>query len=243
MKTYATILKEIKKNRETIKNKTDLMLKLDYSEERHQAAQNDGIYNNETWKEYHEKAASNKEAIKKLSEEIYILEIKERILKANSRVALINEATPVILEACKKYDGKPYGEKTEKKILHEVREKGYSFYFEGYENYRIVIYTLNNEGYRDHTSHEATAAATDGAGHYTRFLSAENKLLINNATIEPYNDKYTENPTKEAKRIAKAIQAFSKATKDIEAQRRELCDMLPQGIKSPEYIPEYYISF
>ena len=39
------------------------------------------------------------------------------------------------------------------------------------------------------------------------------------------------------------IKAYEEATKAIETQRRALCDILPDGIHSPEYIKEYTVRF
>lgn len=49
------------------------------------------------------------------------LEITRKILKNNAKVALFNEVLPVALEILKKYEGKPYGEKTREKIAAEVK--------------------------------------------------------------------------------------------------------------------------
>ena len=74
-------------------------------------------------------------------------------------------------------------------------------------------------------------------------LTEDNKLDIHAGIIKPWKDKYTENPTKEAAKIAKMIKSYSEATKALEEQRRVLCNTLPDGIKEPEYIKEYYIRF
>lgn len=242
MKTLKEIREEIKRNREEIQHMTAEVLRLDYTEERRQAAQGNGIFNNQTWKEYSEAAKANAGRIAELSNKIYIAEVATRILQANARAALINEATPVILKACEKYNGKPYGEKTRDKIREEVRAAGYSFYFEGYEDYRIIVYELNKEGYKTPAMTEATATANDEAGHLDRFITKENKLNIANVIIKPA-DTYTENPTKAAAEVAKAINKYSEATKALESQRRELCKILPEGIKNPEWIREYNVTF
>ena len=244
MKGLKEIEKQLAKNRADIERMTAAIMKLDFTEERRAAAQGSGVLNNKTWKDYNEaaKAKANADKIAELSNKLYIAEVETRILRANARVALIAEATPVILKACEKYNGKPYGEKTAEKISAEVRAAGYGFYFEGYENHRIVIYTLTKEGYKSHAD-EATAAAYDAAEHCSSFFTKDNKLNIANVIIKPYSDIYTENPTKAAAKIAQAIRKYSNATKELEKQRRELCDILPDGIKPPEYIHEYYVRF
>lgn len=243
MKTLKEINEQREKNLAEIKSMTAEIMKLDYTEERRAAAQGNGIFNNQTWKEYHEAAKANAARIAELSNKIFIAEIKQRILQENARCALIAEATPVILKACEKYNGKPYGDKTRDKIREEVRAAGYSFYFEGYKNSRMAIYELNTKGFKTPAETEATAAAYDEAGHIASFTTEENKLNIANVIIKPHADKYTENPTKAAAEVAKAIKKYSEATKALESQRSALCAILPNGIKEPEWIKEYYIRF
>lgn len=242
MKQYKNILNQIKKTRESITEKTNKIMQLDFKEERKQAAQNGGYFNNKGYKELYEAAQANAGEISKLSNDIYTLEIETRILRANARTALLNEAIPVILKACEPYNGKPYGEKTKEKIREEVKKAGYSFYFDGYKESRIVVYTLDDNGYKTHAD-EATGAAYDEAGHIIQFLTDDNRLNISNVIIKPYSDKYTENPKQGARKVAKAIKAYEEATKAIETQRRALCDILPDGIHSPEYIKEYTVRF
>lgn len=55
------------------------------------------------------------------SENIKNLKITMEILKNNAKVALFNDVLPVALEILKKYNGKPYGEKTREKIAEEVK--------------------------------------------------------------------------------------------------------------------------
>lgn len=67
--------------------------------------------------------------------------LKVKYLKNNSKVAIFNEVMPVALEVLKKYNGKPYGEKTALKIRNEIIEKcGFRFYI--YEN-KYNIYGVN----------------------------------------------------------------------------------------------------
>ena len=74
-----------------------------------------------------------------LKDEDYSLKIK--YLKNNAKVAIFNEVMPVALEVLKKYNGKPYGEKTALKIRNEIIEKcGFRFYI--YEN-KYNIYGIN----------------------------------------------------------------------------------------------------
>lgn len=241
MKQYKNILEEIRKAGEAIETMTAEIMKLDYTEERRQAAQNGGYFNNKGYKELYNAAQANAGKISELSQAIYNKEIERKILRANARAALLAEAVPVILKACEKYNGKSYGEKTAEKIREEVKKAGYGFYFEGYKKSRLTVYTLNEEGYRTHAD-EATGAAYDEAGHIADFLTDDNKLNIASVIIKPV-DKYTEDTATAAAQTADAIRAYSEAVENLEKQRRELCDMLPAGLPNPEYIKSFYIRF
>lgn len=49
--------------------------------------------------------------------------IKVALMRNNARIALFHEALPVVLEVLKKYEGKPFGEKTRGKVFTEIWEK------------------------------------------------------------------------------------------------------------------------
>jgi len=244
MKKYKDILKEINKNRETKKAKELEVERLEYKWERRRAAEH-GRFNNEEWHKYYELAQANEDTIKELYHDIYILEIKARILKANARAALLAESLPIIKKAFEPYAGKPYGEKTAEKIREEVHRAGYGFYFEGQDDYRIVVYTLNEDGYKSFADESETkGTANDENGHIMSFITSDNKINVLNVYQVKPRDNYSENPTKDAHRIDKAIKAYNKATKEIESQRRDLCDLLPDGIPRPDtYIREYQVIF
>lgn len=241
MKSFKTIKQEIKKNFSNIEAMQAEIKKLDFSEEKHEAAQR-CRFNSPELSALYEKARQNAGKIAELSNKIFVAEVKTRILQANARAALLNEALPVIIEACKPYAGKPYGEKTAAKIKDEVKKAGFGFYFDGYHNNRINIYTLTNEGYRGWD--ETTGAGRDENGQTAYFLTEDNKININSVfSIVPFADKYEENPGKAAATVAKALKNYMKATKALEKQRAELIHMMPAGIPEPDYIKEYYIHF
>lgn len=249
MKAYKSIIKDIKKNFETIEAMKADIARLDYKAEKAAAVDDIRIgtpanpENVAAYKDFCEKARQNAPEIEKIKSKIFIAEVKTRILKANARAALLNEALPVIIEACKPYEGKPYGEKTAEKIREEVKKAGYGFYFDGYHNNRINIYTLTSEGYKSHAD-ETCGQANDESGHIADFLTADNRLQICSIyKIVPFRDKYEENPAKAAATVAKALKNYMKATKDLEKQRGELIHMMPDGIPEPEYVKDYYIYF
>jgi hypothetical protein len=108
MKSFKTIKQDIKKNYAAIEAMQAEIKKLDFSEEKREAAQR-CRFNSAEFSALCEKARQNAGKIEELNNKIFIAEIKTRILQANARAALLNEALPVIIEACKPYAGKPYG--------------------------------------------------------------------------------------------------------------------------------------
>ncbi len=244
MKGLKEIKKALAKNAAAIEASEKRIAELGFSAEKKEAAQNSGRFNNSEYRALCEKARGNADAIAAECEKLYRLEIEKRILNDNARAALVAEAWPVIREACKKYAGKQYGEKTRDAIRAAVSVAGFGFYFDGYRDEKsgLSIYELSN-GYRAHgIEAEAHAVETDGAGRYSYFIGADNRINTENVTAKA-GAKYTENPAKAAREIAKAINAYTEATKALEAQRRELETILPSGIESPEYIREYAVRF
>jgi len=241
MKALKEIKKAIAKNRETIEANKNKIMALDYTEERREAVKDAGRFNNEAWRELHEKAEANADEIKKLSDDNYILEIEARILKENAKAALFAEAYPVILKAFEKYDGKQYGEKTADKIREEVHAAGFGFYFSGHlHNDTINIYELR-DGLKNHVCEECTAHGKYSAETWPEFITNDNKINIKNVDVSPL--RYTEKPGQEARKVAKAIKHYTETTRAAEKERAELAQMLPDGIASPEWVKEYYIRF
>lgn len=76
------------------------------------------------------------------------LELTRKILKNNAKVALFNDVLPVALEILKKYSGKPYGEKTRKKIAEEIKATtNCRFYISSrYGSYSFEVYPVDAFG-------------------------------------------------------------------------------------------------
>ncbi len=242
MKKYEEIKKEIAKNQEAKKANLKKIDILDFTKEKDAILHNEkGTFftnlKSEAYKALTEKAEANREQINKLYDEIYMEEVKERILLANARNALFFEGIEVIKAAFMKYNGKPYGEKTRAKIREEVHAAGYSYYFNDYE---IEVQKLTPAGYTN--GENAKAATMNEEHHTTSILDENNKIQIDKIVFYP-RDKYEENPTKAAREAVKAIRAYTKATQEIRKQAEELREKLPAGIHKPDYISEYKVTF
>lgn len=112
MKTFNKIQKDIEKAYQSIKEKNKKIDELV------------NTYSNimDFKEKIAQKRAVENEMIK-LKEEIKDLTITIKILNSNAKIALFNEVMPQVLEVLKKYKNKPYGPKTEQKIIDEIKEK------------------------------------------------------------------------------------------------------------------------
>lgn len=83
------------------------------------------------------------------AQEAELLRVECKVLHDNARRALYAEVMPIVCETLKKYDGKPYGEKTEKKIADEIKSRcNIHFYMRReYKNTALHLVPLNSQGY------------------------------------------------------------------------------------------------
>lgn len=72
--------------------------------------------------------------------------LRAEILRENLKAAIFETLKPIIWETLKKYDGKPYGDKTREKIAEETKTAcGYRVYFaEKYGNGEIKAYSATS---------------------------------------------------------------------------------------------------
>lgn len=186
---------------------------------------------------------ANEAAIARKCSELYIAEVKTRILKENAKAALFAEAYPVILDIFKKYSGKPYGEKTREKIRLEIKAAGYSVYIgKTYYDRDTLYITEMQDGCTNPACVSCEAIGKDDSGKIKSFVNDQNKIIFDSITAS-CKAWYTEDAEQEARNVAEAIKDYSEATKALEAKREALAAILPEGIKEPEYINEYQIIF
>lgn len=189
------------------------------------------------------KRKANESRIAEKCSELFIANVKTRILNETVKAALFNEAYPAILEVFKKYNGKPYGEKTREKIRLEIKAAGYSVYIgKKYSDCDTLYITELDNGFSHPACVSCEASARDENGRWTTFINSENKIVFADVNARS-ESRYTEDAEQEARKVAEAIKDYTEATKAIEKKRRELSDILPEGISKPKYIDEYNIIF
>lgn len=145
MKKFEIILEEIKAEREKINSlKVEIRKETDvYMDKFLEMSFKEKV---EYRKEHKEEKEEHDKKLVALCNEETDRKIKLRYMENNAKIALFQDKMPIILEVLKKYNGKPYGEKTKQKIYEEVKEKtNCSFYIgNSYGNYSYHINPINN---------------------------------------------------------------------------------------------------
>lgn len=196
MKTYNEILKDIEKAKkalEAAKQKEEKLIDRIY-------AAPDVLTKREI------KNNINSEIIK-TGEKITDLNITIKMLRNNAKRALYVETVPAIIETLKKYDNKPYGEKTRDKISDEIKTAtGCRCYIKNsYGDSDINIYPALY-------SYEIKIYTKD-----FKILNGENKIQVPTAENLKlyYVNEYIED-------IPAAIKAMKKAYKKAVEKQKEL---------------------
>ena len=125
MKTFKEIMKEIESTYDLIdkSREQEKALTFHWSKEYDKA---------ENITKLHE----SEKALVEAANNTRFLTMKVKLLQNNARIALYNEALPVVLQVLAKYKGKAYGEKTRAKITAEI---------DALTGYRVFISTKYNQ--------------------------------------------------------------------------------------------------
>ncbi len=177
----------------------------------------------------------NAPEIQRAAEEAELLRIENKILHDNARRSLFAEALPVILEELSKFKGKPYGEKTEKKISDAVRARlNCAFYMRSeYSGTALHLVPLNENGF------SGTMFNYQDFDIYTQYENGERpRVLVDNKIQEVPADKfflsycaaYVENPREHAEKIRAEFAALKEARAAYERKCSEFNSLLPSGI-------------
>lgn len=200
--------------------------------------------NMKKYTELREVVKAREDQINNMYNTLYRLEIKRTVIRDNCRHALFNDAYPVIVKAFEPYNGKQYGDRTKEKIREEVKKHGFYFWFDGYENNRINIEPINGltiNGVNDVYAY-AVSLDTDGGKHNGSFITSDNTINVSNVTAS-MNGSYVEDVNARVNEILKALKAFYKAQELREKTRNELTAVLPYGVKDPDYVRDYRLTF
>lgn len=241
MNTYLRERKNLAKISAKIKSLNHDIDVISMTAEIREAIQNDNMTR---YKELREVVNAREDQLNSMYNTLYRLEIKRTVIRDNCRHALFNDAYPVIVKAFEPYNGKQYGDRTREKIREEVKKHGFYFWFDGYENNRINIEALDNftvKGVNDVYAY-AVSLDTDGGKHNGSFITSDNTINVSNVTAS-MSGSYVEDVNARVNEIMRALRAFYKAQDLREKARNELTAVLPYGVKDPDYVPEYKLTF
>lgn len=221
MKKFTEILKDVSKAYQTIK-------KID---EKTEELQNTYL-NIVNLKERHEKRKDVENDLVRLEEKKKDLQITIKILNSNAKIALFNEATPIVLEVLTKYKNKPYGPKTEEKIKDEIKEKtNCSFYIStrySSQSYHIIPLEFSNNNYNI----ECGTKCIDGK---QKKLLDENKIQVlnfNDLTLYYTSKEYIDNIPKRIKELKRLYKKAYEKQKELAAICSEYNNLAVGNIKN-----------
>lgn len=121
----------------------------------------------------------NEDLIIEKSQSLYDEKLREKILYHNYRIALFNEVMPTILEVLKKWENKPYGEKTKEKIKDEIKEKTNCFFYisQKYVSWDEYVIWDDFTQYGIHNHLDIQTFEKDENNNFKRLL-VDNKIVI-----------------------------------------------------------------
>lgn len=205
MKKFADILKEVNQTRQKIKE----------VEEKSKEIRKTYLNIMDIKKRY-EKMKTVENDIVKLEEKKKDLQITIKILNSNAKIALYNEALPVVLEVLAKYKNKSYGPKTEQKIKDEIKEKtDCSFYISdrySSQEYHIIPLEFSHNYYNI----ECGTKYIDGK---QKKLLDDNKIQVpelNDLTIYYASKEYIDNIPKRIKELKRLYKKAYEKQKELE---------------------------
>lgn len=230
MKNLQVLKKDLQKTRDNIKALQAKQKELDNIDARRAALDEKDFDKYVALKE--ENAANEAEYIATCEAE-YIEKIVAAYIRDNIKIALYHETITVIKEVLKKYDGKPYGEKTKEKIRNEIKAAtGCSVWFGKNE---INIYELNKEGYTSPACFEVRATTP----YDNPLITDENRINAGALDKVHIYQTYTENPRKAARELIKKHRAAYVAAEKLNALLSDLYNAAPDQIKNGGHITSY----
>lgn len=150
------------------------------------------------------------------------LELSLKIQKNNAKLALFYNVMPIALDVLKKYENKPYGEKTKEKISNEVYDKTQGkarFYITNKYTSTSYSYCIHGIGEKDWNGYDVECGCKYENGEQKPLL-IDNKIQIVNMEdlcVWYISDEYVEDIQE---RIAKLKELYTNAY----AKQKELQD-------------------
>lgn len=191
MKKFNEIIKEVNQTRQKIKEVDEKIKEI-----------RNAYLNIMNIKERCEKMKTVENDIIRLEGKRIDLQITIKILNSNAKIALFNETIPIVLEVLAKYKNKHYGQKTEKKIRDEIKEKtNCNFYISSRytQEYHIIPLEFSNNDY-------GIECGTNYIDGKQKKLLVDNKIQVpglNDLALYYTSKEYIDNIPKRIKELKK----------------------------------------
>lgn len=169
--------------------------------------------------------------------ELQPLEIELKIRHDNTRRMIYNVALPAILDTLKKWNGKPYGEKTKQKINDEMKARfNCALYLSNQYGGKIDLVPLNGEGYANYIF------KYDDFDIYTIYKNGQQPHILNGnkingeitaADLELSNcPAIVDDPAARAAEILASFDELKRKQEQLERDITQFNNMLPSAIES-----------
>ena len=168
--------------------------------------------------------------------ELAMLNIELKIRHDNTRRMIYDATLPAILDILKKWNGKPYGEKTKQKISDEMKTRfNCALYLSNSCGGNIEITPLNNDGYHNFNF------KYDDFDIYTEYRNGQQLHVLNNNRINgelTSEDLYFSNcpaivadPAARAAEILAEFAELKRKQDQFEKDIKQFNNLLPSSIE------------
>lgn len=186
------------------------------------------------WKEHENEISAARAKRDDAREPIPAAKLRAAILRDNARRAFFEEITPQAVAIFQKYAGRPYGEKTRRKIADEIHEKTGFYCYISANSYHSKMQFAAGETRAPWTYDEMELSLYHGKENELRpLLDSKNKISTESAdALQPYGLRpYVEDPDEQAEKIKAAHERALAAWETWSAAASAYNDLIPTQAK------------
>lgn len=173
----------------------------------------------------------------KLAEESALRGIAARIFKDNMRRALVSHIMPIVIEEFSKYNGKPYGPKTQEKISAAIKDRTdcHVYFSNNYGRSEFSIVPLNENGFSGQffSYGDFNMYPNYGSGKRENAITEGNK--INAEALKNYYlsgcSAFCDDVMGTAHQIMEANRKIKEAAQELRQMEKEYNALLPSGME------------
>lgn len=186
------------------------------------------------WKEHEDEISAARAKRDEAHEPIPAAKLRAAILRDNALRAFFEEIAPQAVEIFQKYSGKPYGEKTRRKIADEIHEKTGFYCYISANSYHSKMQFAAGETRAPWTYDEMELSLYHGSENERRpLLDSKNKINMESAdALQPYDRRpYVEDPEEQAQKIEAAHKKALEAWETWSAAASAYNELIPTQAK------------